>query len=162
MRFLKRQPTLADSENGQGTGTLRTIGPRANSAHRSVMDGNPNGDGLFCLNCHSTVSFSKDKYGVQNQANVHVLHASGWSQPPACVRCHILVPHGGKLSRLIGDQDGSMPVRYAFGSDSSNMWIIGYSKASGPEDYAPSGDDWCTENCHGVGMRHLSGYGEDW
>jgi hypothetical protein len=167
----KAWPTVLKSENGSGSGTLRNIGPRSDDGpyrHRAVMDGNSNGNGLFCLNCHSTVGFSKDKYGVQNPANVHVLHGVGWGDyGPGCVRCHILVPHGGKLSRLMGDQEvgvhGSMPERYAFANDRLNMWMTKFQKSDDPANYAP-GDDWCSVNCHPLsgGNWHTGGGDEDW
>ncbi|MEW6378758.1 MAG: hypothetical protein AB1611_04005 [bacterium] len=157
-------PTLSASENGTGTGTLRKIGNTAAPNHRSVKDGNPDGNGLFCLNCHSTVSFSKNKYGVQDGTNIHLIHAAGWPDGPECVRCHILVPHGGKLSRLIGDRS-TMPSRYAFNNDLSNMWITKFSKCDDPAGYndPPGGGDlFCSVLCHGV-ANHVSGVnGEDW
>jgi hypothetical protein len=160
----KAWPTLAASENGTGTGTLRTIGRTASPAtHRSVNDGTE--DGLFCLNCHSTASFSKNKWGIDDWGNVHALH--DWPLGPECVRCHILVPHGGKLSRLIGDQEvgthGSMPARYAFANNLSNMWMTTFGKSDDPANYAP-GDDWCSVNCHpdSGGNWHTGGGNEDW
>lgn len=151
----KAWPTLANSDNGTGTGTLRTIGRKVSGdrTHRSVMDGNDNGDGLFCLNCHSTVSFSKDKFGTQNNGNVHTGHA--WPQGPGCVRCHVVVPHGGAGSRMIGDD--SMPARYAFNNDISNMYMTYFQKrfdadhtgaAGDPADYAPQSTK---GNCYTIG-----------
>jgi hypothetical protein len=154
----KAWPTLSKADNGLGTGTLRKLGMRTLTNHRAVMDGNPNGDGLFCLNCHSLVSFSKNKYGVQDQSNVHIYHAANWPQGPECVRCHIMVPHGGKLSRLIGDRDGAMPARYAFNNDLSNMWVTKYWKTAddpaGYEETPGKGNDWCSVHCHGTCPYH--------
>ncbi|MEW5801498.1 MAG: hypothetical protein AB1847_05260 [bacterium] len=159
-------PTLQASENGTGTGTLRKIGNTATPNHRSVKDGNPDGNGLFCLNCHSTVSFSKNKYGVQDNTNVHISHAAGWPDGPECVRCHIMVPHGAKLSRLIGDQNGTMPSRYAFNNDLSNMWVTKFWKCDDPAGYDNTpgrGNDWCSVLCHGQEYHHPSdGNGDDW
>jgi hypothetical protein len=151
----KAWATLASSDNGTGTGTLRTIGRKVSGdrTHRSVMDGNDNGDGLFCLNCHSTVSFSKDKFGTQNNGNVHTLHA--WPEGPGCIRCHVMVPHGGAGSRMIGDD--SMPTRYAFNNDISNMYMTYFQKrfdaghtgaAGDPADYAPQSTK---GNCYTIG-----------
>ncbi len=53
-----------------------------------------------------------------------------------CYSCHLLVPHGGKLGRLIGDGDGAMPARYAYQNNRSNMWITGFTKGSQPNNYA--------------------------
>jgi hypothetical protein len=151
-------PTLDASDNGLGTGTLRKIGNTADPNHRSVMDGNDNGDGLFCLNCHSTVSFSKDKYGRQNNGNVHTIH--GYPQAPECARCHIMVPHGGAISRLIGGDaanGGAMPVRYAFNNTLSENWMNWFimktfggnydGTAGDPAGYGPNGGDYCYVKC---------------
>ena len=162
----KAWPTLAKSDNGSGTGTLRKIGYAGTTPnHRSLYDGTDNG--LFCLNCHSTVSFSKNKYGLQDAANVHVVHAASWPEGPECVRCHILVPHGGKLSRLIGSQNSTMPARYAFANDLSNMWVTRYWKATDPAGYAKTtgrGNDWCSVYCHDTNPYHhpFDGKGDNW
>jgi hypothetical protein len=111
-------PSTSASENGTGTGTLFTV-HYGSSARRTVNDGTP--DGLFCLNCHSTVSFSKDAAGLQTPSNLHLLH----NVP--CVNCHVMVPHGSKRSRLIGDRS-DMAARYAFNNDLSNMYITYYQK----------------------------------
>jgi hypothetical protein len=68
-------------------------------------------NGLFCRNCHdidSTVSGAN-------------LHARGDHNEP-CVACHIRVPHGGKVSRLLSASGkdaavttypGNLPLRYS-------------------------------------------------
>ena len=58
--------------------------------------------GMFCLNCHPDTSTS----GTNN------VHTESHHNNAACVSCHIRVPHGGKMSRLIVDCDsGNMPAR---------------------------------------------------
>jgi hypothetical protein len=52
----------------------------------------------WCANCHN------------NFTNVPHGGSHGSYQ---CYRCHIVIPHGGKLSRLIADND-AMPARYAW------------------------------------------------
>lgn len=117
-------------------------------------------DGLFCLNCHSTVTFSKGLDGLQNVANVHLLHNS------PCISCHIMVPHGSKYSRLIGDRDNDgygnyMPARYAFDNNLSSMGMTDFlikaftadhsGRTGGPAAY-PTGshgsDAYCYYDCH--------------
>jgi hypothetical protein len=150
-------PTFSAAENGTGSGTPRMV------RERTDFDGNPNGHGLFCLNCHSTVSFSKDRYGMQNPGNVHHFH--GWLSGPECVECHIMVPHGGAVSRLLAGQDADgneMPARYAFNNTPSNtvlqLFVIktfdpNHTGATGnpaidPAGYVPGGD-WCyVSGCH--------------
>jgi predicted CxxxxCH...CXXCH cytochrome family protein len=156
-------PSTSASENGTGTGTLFKIGVSSSYPGRTLNDGTP--DGLFCLNCHSTVSFSKDakcreNFGSTGVGNPHQIHS--WWAGPACVNCHIMVPHGGKISRLIGDGNSNMPARYAFNNDLSNMWIMSFSKATDPasysNDYCYSTYSGCSPHPHG----NSSYGGEDW
>jgi hypothetical protein len=129
---------------------------------RYVHDGTD--DGLFCLNCHSTVSFSKGTDGLQAVVgrrvggpgvNQHLSHNA------QCVVCHVMVPHGSKLSRLIGDGDGDlsgqMPARYAFNNNVNNLNLSYYQgkmfntdgTAKGPEAYPEAGSEGGT---HGNGI----------
>jgi hypothetical protein len=112
-------------------------------------------DGLFCLNCHSTVGFSKDGNGLQALGdpteNIHLQHNA------PCIQCHIIVPHGSKNSRLIGDQDDDRP-RYAYNNNRDNMGVTNFlMKAFGPggraaPDGYPQGSHgsslYCSRNCH--------------
>jgi hypothetical protein len=119
------------------------------------------------LNCHSTVGFSKNAIGLNADGpyNVHVLHNA------ACVNCHITVPHGGSLSRLIGDGangdapvgPSNMPVRYALDDDLSNTWVNRFSRSTeGAAGYGSSpgdGDAYCSVSC---GHHPENDWGEDW
>ncbi len=67
-------------------------------------------DGLFCRNCHN----------IDSAASGQDLHARGDHNEP-CVACHIRVPHGGKVSRLLSatgkdatvtGYPGNLPLRY--------------------------------------------------
>jgi len=138
-------------------------------ARRYENDGTD--DGLFCLNCHSTVSFSKGTDGLQAVearpptgsgpgVNQHLSHNA------QCIVCHVMVPHGSKLSRLMGDGDGDvsgqMPARYAFNNNLNNLNLSYYQgkmfngdgTTKGPEAYPqPSeggthGTGICTHICH--------------
>jgi hypothetical protein len=92
--------------------------------------------GLFCMNCHPVQSATGVSYN-----NVHNEHDGSQVGNVACIRCHILVPHGGKMSRLIGDNDGTMPVRYAYLGTITNMYIRKFTKALTPTGYG-------TTNCY--------------
>lgn len=72
--------------------------------------------GILCDNCHE--GFANQRAHSLGQGN----HASA-----ACYRCHIIVPHGGKLNRLIGDSNSTMPARYAYQGVLSNMYVGQYS-----------------------------------
>jgi hypothetical protein len=50
-----------------------------------------------------------------------------------------MVPHGGKMSRLIGDNDGNMPERYAFNNSLGYMHVTSFKKGTGgPYDGGPT------------------------
>ncbi|GAB4284727.1 MAG: hypothetical protein Kow0067_06820 [Coriobacteriia bacterium] len=78
---------------------------------------------LFCMNCHENA--------VRNE-----IHGKGGHKGYACVTCHILVPHGGKVSRLLGDSEAGsqMPTRYNYGGNSIMIW--GFRKPSDPTNNA--------------------------
>lgn len=64
-------------------------------------------DGLFCANCHPT-DLSSNK-----------CHSTSYHVRGRCVDCHIRVPHGGKISRLIAAAESdtsyastTLPLRY--------------------------------------------------
>lgn len=71
----------------------------------------------FCANCHT--------YTTNNKA-----HAEHDNRALYCYSCHIVIPHGGKLGRLIGDGDGTMPARYAFNNNKATMYVTGFTKNS--------------------------------
>lgn len=72
--------------------------------------------GILCDKCHA---------GFQNQ-RAHSVGAGNHASAN-CYRCHILVPHGGKLSRLIGDGNSTMPARYSYQGVSTNMYVSQYT-----------------------------------
>ena len=68
-------------------------------------------DGLFCRNCHPNTRTSG-----ANKVHAWFNHISS-----KCVDCHIRVPHGGKVSRLIAaDQNATMPDRYFADGEGNN------------------------------------------
>jgi predicted CxxxxCH...CXXCH cytochrome family protein len=97
----------------------------------------------FCANCH-------------NNANLHT--RDGAHGGANCYACHIVVPHGGKLSRLIcdGDAAGAMPARYAYSNTKSNCRVQSFTKASSDANYQPSN---CQANCTGT---HSGAATETW
>jgi hypothetical protein len=50
-----------------------------------------------------------------------------------CNTCHVVIPHGSKMSRLMADQDGTMPARYALNSSktTTTVKITSYTKSTG-------------------------------
>jgi len=47
-----------------------------------------------------------------------------------CYWCHMVVPHGGNMGRLIADGGGTydnMPSRYAYNNDKRNVGIVAFN-----------------------------------
>ena len=90
-------------------------------------------------------------------ANCHVKNAGGAGHTRSdhsgryCYECHIVIPHGGKMSRLIGDRD-TMPARYAYNNTLTTMQMKAFTKAA-TNSYSGS-------NCNGCGEH--SGGTENW
>jgi hypothetical protein len=94
---------------GAKSGTLFAVGLNAEDNLDS-----PSGNGLFCSNCHPRQFVAST--GVGSNAFHDFLgkgHGNLTTCPNGCrdcVRCHLLVPHGGKVSRLIATTN--TPPRY--------------------------------------------------
>ncbi len=96
----KAWPYCDKGKNGrQETGTYRTLGDMDLDINTS--------QGTFCRNCHpNDVPTSP----VINDAHDQTNHSG-----TACVDCHIRIPHGGRVSRLIAADNSdtyTMPDRY--------------------------------------------------
>jgi len=85
----------------------------------------------WCANCHN------DNVSMSGHANHQ---GTG-----GCNTCHIVIPHGGKMSRLIADEDGAMPARYALNSTKSTttVHITSFTKSSS----ASYGESACRTDC---------------
>lgn len=66
----------------------------------------------WCANCHTKGS----NEGHASQHNAY-----------QCYRCHIVIPHGGKLSRLIADHD-TMPARYGYNGALTASYMKAFKK----------------------------------
>ncbi len=99
----------------------------------------------WCANCHF------------NGGSTNNVHTTGEHSGRYCYNCHIVIPHGGKMSRLIGDQNGAMPARYAYNNATSTMYIQMFKKAA-PSSYPKSN---CQASCTGDHSGTVSG-GESW
>lgn len=130
-------PYQGAASNGETTGTLWTLANRATGAGTA--------DGLFCLNCHPST----------NQNNVHL---KGDHSSYTCTECHIRVPHGGKVSRLINAKSSAaaLPKRYwPDGNGGGITRMVRFVKTS-PNSYVESS---CNASCYG---GHNTGSGEQW
>ena len=68
----------------------------------------------WCANCHNNSA---------GTAHTRSNHSSRY-----CYECHIIIPHGGKMSRLMADRDGTMPARYAYNGYVSNVVMYSFTK----------------------------------
>lgn len=106
-----------DCHNTDGTAAQ---GPHGSAVRYMLRGSNANNwpggtsfSSSWCANCHNeTMTFG------------HETHENAG----ACYACHIVIPHGGKMSRLIADRDGAMPARYAYNNTLTNVKITSFSK----------------------------------
>ena len=95
----------------------------------------PNND-LFCQNCHNTELVAVHQWKAQ----------AGQFGAVVCVNCHVTVPHGSPVSRLMGYD--SFPTPYDYNNNS--LMLQGYKKptdaGSNSYAYAPA--------CGGGAMCH--------
>lgn len=120
-------PYTSSTNNGTGSGTPFTLGGTTSN--------------LFCLNCHPapTAAASNNVHQENNHSAV------------ACVECHIRVPHGGKVSRLINANDsGALPARYfPDGNNGGTAKVLKFSKNADKDNYA-KGNCATVAGCHGA------------
>ena len=91
--------------------------------------------GVFCFNCHVWSAA-----GAPHTRGDHRI---------ACVACHIRVPHGGKVSRLIATSTAGLPARYKpDGNGGGTVSITQFKKATTPGSYSQSN---CNTSCGGHG-----------
>jgi len=92
----------------------------------------------WCVNCHNPNTF------IHNESKHFGI--------TRCYSCHIVIPHGGKVSRLIATR-GNMPSRYAFNNDLNNVEMLEFIKASSYDGYGQ-----CNTQCG----EHTASPGESW
>jgi predicted CxxxxCH...CXXCH cytochrome family protein len=114
----KAWPYTTTGGNGTSTGTLFTV------ATYSTNNGTANG--LFCLNCH-TVTASNNWHSNADVATTGGRHGSNAIM--ACASCHVRVPHGGKISRLL--QTTNAPARYKSNGNGATSSYNGWGPTTG-------------------------------
>jgi hypothetical protein len=141
-------PYTSAANNGTQSGTLFRV------ATYSTNNGTVNG--LFCLNCH-TVTGSNNWH---SNSNVTGGEHGGNSTLMACANCHIRVPHGGKVSRLL--QTTNAPTRYRAnaGGSATSGTIASWGGSAGIKGSSVSNSNF-QSSCgqHSMGM---GGTGEAW
>jgi hypothetical protein len=115
---------------GATSGTLFSLGINADDNL-----GTPNGQ--FCRNCHPK-QWENSAYWGSNEmhrffGNGHGGNGGGTcpNQCRECVRCHLVVPHGGKVSRLIATVNA--PARYKI--PGFEPIFDGFTKGVNKDDY---------------------------
>jgi hypothetical protein len=103
------------------------------------------GTGVFCLNCHNLNS------------NPHT--ENGAHQAIPCVGCHIRVPHGGKVSRLINTQSVGTVPRYSPAGDGNGAIYIQQFRKTTPGNYG-FGNCWTISG--GVCHNNATNNAESW
>ncbi|MBA4370850.1 MAG: hypothetical protein C0418_04650, partial [Coriobacteriaceae bacterium] len=134
--------------------TAAANGTNATTGWRDLSNEDTNintGNGLFCNNCHTILAAP---------------HNTGNHTSPAiaCVGCHIRVPHGGKVSRLLnacGSNTGigNLPLRYTATGDGN------YATYMLNQVTKPAADTWGASNCfdgQGCGDYHTTVGTENW
>jgi hypothetical protein len=74
-------------------------------------------NGLFCRNCHPDPAGAS---GTTNAGHIQFRGQHGGNAISTCVRCHLRVPHGGKVSRLIATSPNT-PARYQVSGQTLNL-----------------------------------------
>lgn len=96
----------------------------------------------WCMNCHNNS-------GGRG-------HTEGDHSGARCYVCHIVIPHGGKVSRLIADGNSAMPARYAYNNNLATVGMLQFKKAA-------VGSYTENSNCRTSCGHHGNGTGdEDW
>ncbi len=121
--------------NAASNGTSAAAGTLFTLANRTTGLGTANG--LFCYNCHPST-------------NVNNVHSTGNHSGVPCVGCHIRVPHGGKVARLINTNTAGKVPRYApDGNGGGTIYIYEFIKRNSGS-YS-KGDCLTGAGCHGNG-----------
>jgi predicted CxxxxCH...CXXCH cytochrome family protein len=139
----KAWPYTTAAGNGGTTGTLFRVG--------NYNTGINTKDGLFCLNCH-TITGSNNWHSNSNVTG----GKHGSDNVMACVSCHIRVPHGGKISRLL--QTVNAPARYRSDASTANQFDSWGPNTTG----GIKGSTVVPANFNATCSTHNSGAGEAW
>ncbi len=105
---------------------------------------------LLCVRCHPNLNAT----GAGSLTLTNSVHRASHRSlvRGECTNCHLLIPHGGKVSRLIVDADSStMPDRYR----AANAAIRSFTKRADSSAYQQSD---CQVSC----TNHASAATENW
>ncbi len=124
-------------------GTLYTVG--------DIFNG---GDaGLFCKNCHDLTTANVHQFKGNGGGGGRGGGGRGNFSNITCVECHVAVPHGSPVSRLIGYDSFPEPYNY----QGNSLKLNGYLKSSGMSRFnASSSSSAC--RCHRRGGATYDSY----
>ena len=131
----------SDCHNTDSSGSLAAQGPHGSASQYMLRGPNaanwPNAQlsqiaTNWCMNCHNNSAGQGHSNGNHNSSSIK------------CYTCHIVVPHGGKMSRLINCNNGNMPARYAYSNNVSNVGFQSFLKAA-TGSYSENGN--CKTSC---------------
>ena len=125
-------PAAAQGPHGSASQFLLR-GPNANNWPNVTL---ANIGTAWCLNCHN---------------NSNSVHSEGNHSGFQCYACHIVIPHGGKVSRLMAANNTlGLPARYAYNNDPNTVNVLIFRKAAS-SSYSENG--YCRTTC----SHHSSG-----
>lgn len=79
---------------------------------------------LFCNNCHPDQA-STASNSMHRLIGTQTTHSGTFMR---CIACHIVLPHGGKVSRLIGTNTAGMQPRYAYQGNQASFFMTMFNK----------------------------------
>ncbi len=101
----------------------------------------------WCANCHT----------IRATGELHAANHTGFN----CYECHIVVPHGGKMSRLLGSGAAGtgMPARYAYQGNIANTHLWAHTKQAASSAWTTTSI--CQTGC-ATGTHDTGGQTDTW
>ncbi|ABB31434.1 hypothetical protein GeomeDRAFT_0793 [Geobacter metallireducens RCH3] len=111
-------------------GQLWTLGDVRSNANNWSTD-------LFCVNCHPIYSGGSWENNVHGEGDHHDSMTIGGTRfnGAPCVSCHVEIPHGYRISRLIGYDTDPAPYGTVQANGTKVQVLKGFRKASSPTNY---------------------------
>ena len=143
---LGSQTMMCSDCHNTDAATPAAQGPHGSAVRFMLRGANPNNwpnvtlsniGTSWCANCH-----------VNSTAGNNA-HSEGSHSGEQCYLCHIVVPHGGKLGRLMTDNDGATPTRYFYNGAANSQGLDGYTKPATRNSYSEAGQCFVSGGCYG-------------
>ncbi|WP_257308236.1 cytochrome c3 family protein [Geothrix fuzhouensis] len=142
----------SDCHNTDGTAAQGPHGSAAQFMLRSFGTGTPppaNWPDVTLSNARQTTtptnqSWCNNCHPIQSSTNN--VHSAGDHSSRKCYECHIVIPHGGKVSRLIATDTSNLPKRYAYLNDNTKIQLTQFIKTSS-SNYNKDATGNCSAKC---------------